>query len=223
MRKSHDLPEGDLPGRSNLPGRSRSLKLGIFGGTFDPVHIAHLILAADAHYQLTLNRVLWVLTPEPPHKLDRAITPVEDRLEMLASAIADNPDFVLSRVEVDRQAPYYAVDTVELLRREYPEAQLVYLMGGDSLRDLADWYQAQKFVATCDAIGVMRRPLDEVDLPALEKEIPGLSEKVRFINAPLMDISGTTIRQRITAGRPFRYYLPLEVYQIVQKRNLYHA
>jgi nicotinate-nucleotide adenylyltransferase len=72
-------------------------------------------------------------------------------------------------------------------------------------------------------MGVMRRPLDEVDLPSLEKEIPGLSEKVRFINAPLMDISGTTIRQRIAAGHPFRYYLPLDVYQIIQKRNLYHS
>ena len=205
----------------DLPGRP--LKLGIFGGTFDPVHIAHLILAAEAHYQLTLNRVLWVLTPEPPHKLDRAITRVEDRLEMLASAITDNPDFVLSGVEVDRQAPYFAVDTVKFLRQEYPDAQLVYLMGGDSLRDLADWHQPEEFVAACDAIGVMRRPLDEVDLPSLEKEIPGLVDKVRFINAPLMDISGTTIRQRIASGGPFRYYLPLEVYQIIQKRNLYHS
>lgn len=223
MRTSPDLPEGDLPGRSNLPGRSGSLKLGIFGGTFDPVHIAHLILAADAHYQLTLDYVLWVLTPDPPHKLDRAITPVEARLEMLAAAVADNPDFVLSRVEVDREAPYYAVNTVKSLRREYPEAQLFYLMGGDSLRDLPDWHQPQEFVAACDAIGVMRRPLDEVDLPSLEEAIPGLSEKVRFINAALMDISGTTIRQRIASGRPFRYYLPLDVYQIIQKRNLYHA
>lgn len=201
----------------------RTLKLGIFGGTFDPVHIAHLILAAEAQDQLRLSRVLWVLTPDPPHKPDRAVTPVEARLEMLTAAIADNPDFVLSLSEVDRQAPYYAVDTVKFLREEYPEAQMVYVMGGDSLHDLVDWHQPQEFVAACDVIGVMRRPLDDVDLSTLEQEIPGLREKVRFINAPLMDISGTAIRWRIAAGRPFRYYLPLEVYQIIQQRNLYHS
>lgn len=201
----------------------RTLKLGIFGGTFDPVHIAHLILAAEAQDQLRLSRVLWVLTPDPPHKPDRAVTPVEARLEMLTAAIADNPDFVLSLSEVNRQAPYYAVDTVKFLREEYPEAQMVYLMGGDSLHDLVDWHQPQEFVAACDVIGVMRRPLDDVDLSTLEQEIPGLREKVRFINAPLMDISGTAIRWRIAAGRPFRYYLPLEVYQIIQQRNLYHS
>lgn len=199
------------------------MKLGIFGGTFDPVHIAHLILAAEAQDQLRLSRVLWVLTPDPPHKPDRAVTPVEARLEMLTAAIADNPDFVLSLSEVDRQAPYYAVDTVKFLREEYPEAQMVYLMGGDSLHDLVDWHQPQEFVAASDVIGVMRRPLDDVDLSTLEQEIPGLREKVRFINAPLMDISGTAIRWRIAAGRPFRYYLPLEVYQIIQQRNLYHS
>ncbi|HEX6305969.1 MAG TPA: nicotinate-nucleotide adenylyltransferase [Anaerolineales bacterium] len=196
------------------------MRLGLFGGTFDPLHMAHLILAAEAHFQLTLDRVLWVLTPDPPHK-DRRITAVEQRMEMLDAAIVDNPNFESSRVDVDRGGPYYAVDTVKLLRTEYPRAQLVYLMGGDSLHDLTSWHLPRDFVAACDELGVMRRPDDRVDLDSLEGEIPGLSAKVRFVNAPLLDISGTQLRHRIAAGQPFRYYVPVSVYQIIQERDLY--
>lgn len=196
------------------------MRIGIFGGTFDPPHLAHLILAAEAHFQLALDRVLWVLTPDPPHK-DRLVTAVEQRMDMLEAAILDNSDFESSRVDADRQAPYYAVDTVKLLRTKYPQAQLVYLMGGDSLRDLPCWRQPRDFVAACDEVGVMRRPDDGVDLKSLETEIPGISAKVRFVNAPLLDISGTLLRQRIAAAQPFRYFVPLPVYQIIQERDLY--
>jgi nicotinate-nucleotide adenylyltransferase len=196
------------------------MRLGVFGGTFDPPHVAHLILAAEAHFQLTLDRVLWVLTPDPPHK-NRAVTVVEPRMEMLDAAIVDNPDFESSRVDVDRGGPYFAVDTLKLLRSQYPQAQLVYLMGGDSLRDLPSWHRPREFMAACDEVGVMRRPDDRVDIDSLEAKIPGLGAKVRFVNAPLMDISGTQLRHRISAAQPFRYYLPLSVYQIIQERDLY--
>lgn len=196
------------------------MKLGIYGGTFDPLHIAHLILAADAHFQLQLDRILWVLTPNPPHK-GRQVTPVRDRLDMLDSAIADNPDFEVSRADIDRKGPYYSVDTVKLLRQEYPRAKLVYLMGGDSLHDLPEWHNPQEFVAACDEIGVMRRPGDQVDLVSLEQVLLGVSAKLRFVNAPLLDISGTKIRRRIASAHPFRYYVPASVYLLIQDRDLY--
>ena len=196
-------------------------RLGIFGGTFDPPHIAHQILAAEALYQLELDKVLWVLTPDPPHKREREITPLLDRMEMVKAAIAGCSDFKISRVEIDRPAPHYAVDTLDLLQEQNPGAELVYLMGGDSLRDLPYWYAFQDFVAACHAFGVMRRPGDDVDLDGLEMKISGIKKKVQFIETPYLDIAASHIRCRIRSGKPYRFYLPHSVYQIIQERNLY--
>ncbi|MGD8454766.1 MAG: nicotinate-nucleotide adenylyltransferase [Anaerolineales bacterium] len=200
------------------------MRIGIFGGTFDPPHLGHLILAAEARYQLKLDKLLFVLTPIPPHKLDRTISPLEDRLAMLDAAIADNPAFELSRVEIDRPGPHYSLDTVRLLRDKYPEDTLIYLMGGDSLRDLTvDWYKPDEFVAACDYLGVMRRPKDKIDLNALEESIPGISKKIEFMNAPLLEIASRQIRRRVAEGRPYCYYLPEVVCQIIQEKGLYQA
>jgi nicotinate-nucleotide adenylyltransferase len=195
--------------------------LGIFGGTFDPPHLGHLILAAEAHAQLGLDRLLWVLTPDPPHKQDQPIAPLEHRLAMVKLAIADDPSFELSAVEMDRPGPHYALDTVKILADQNPGAELVYLLGGDSLRDLPAWYRPADLVAALRFIGVMRRPGDAFDLPALEKSIPGLTAKVRFVDAPLLDIAAHAIRARVAEGRPFRYFLPAGVYSYIVKHNLY--
>jgi nicotinate-nucleotide adenylyltransferase len=200
------------------------MRIGIFGGTFDPPHLGHLILAAEAGYQLYLDRLLFVLTPDPPHKQDRQITPVEDRLAMLVAAISDNPAFELSRVEVDRPGPHYAVDTMKLLREEYPGDELVYLMGGDTLMGLpVVWRQPHEFIAACDYLGVMRRPQDTIDLEGLESQLPGIREKVQFMDAPLLEIASRQIRQRAAEGRPYRYYLPESVCQVIRERKLYRA
>jgi nicotinate-nucleotide adenylyltransferase len=146
--------------------------IGIFGGTFDPPHIGHLVLAAEAHKQLGLDRLLWVLTPDPPHKQGRSIAPLDHRLAMVKLAIADDPQFELSTVELTRPGPHYALDTVQILAGQNPGADLVYLMGGDSLRDLPTWHRPADFISACHRIGVMRRPEDAVDLVALEKTCP---------------------------------------------------
>ncbi len=151
-------------------------RLGIFGGTFDPPHVGHLILATEAQYQLQLERVLWVLTPYPPHKAGQSISPVDERFELLSASLEGNPDFELSRVDLDRPPPHYAVDTVALLRKTYPAAELVYLMGGNSLADLPTWHTPQAFVQACDEIGVMQRPGRAYNLPDLEVILPGLTE-----------------------------------------------
>lgn len=196
-------------------------RIGIFGGTFDPPHLGHLILAAEAHYRLELDRLLWVLTPHPPHKVGRQVTPLEDRLAMVEAAIAGDPAFELSRVDIDRPAPHYALDTLNLLREAHPGDALIYLLGGDSLRDLPTWHRPLALVRACDAIGVMRRPCDRVDLSGLEAMLPGLSAKVQFIDAPRLEISSREIRRRIREGEPFRYYLPVRVYETIQARGLY--
>ena len=197
------------------------MRLGIFGGTFDPSHLGHLILAAEALEQLKLERLLWVLTSAPPHKLNQSISPLSQRLELLQAVLGDSPDFELSRVDIDRPAPYYAADTVHLLTQQYPEAQLFYLMGGDSLHDLPGWYRPGAFLADCSGLGVMRRPGDQVDLAHLEVCLPGIGQKIHYIDSPLLEISSKQIRERIHSGRTYRYYLPDTVYQLIHQKKLY--
>jgi nicotinate-nucleotide adenylyltransferase len=196
-------------------------KLGIFGGTFDPPHLGHLILGMEARYQLGLDRLLWVVTADPPHKAEQEMASLENRLEMVKAAIEGNSEFELSRIEVDRPGPHFAVDTIKLLRREYPGDELIYLIGGDSLHDLPGWNRPREFVEVCDAIGVMRRPDDHINLDRLEASLPGLSGKLRFVNAPLLDISSSELRQRVRESHPVRYYLPPAVLAIIRERELY--
>jgi nicotinate-nucleotide adenylyltransferase len=195
--------------------------IGIFGGTFDPPHLGHLILAAEARAQLGLERLLWVLTPDPPHKQDQSIAPLQHRLEMVKLAIANDPQFEISSVEMTRPGPHYALDTVHILAEQNPEVNLAYLMGGDSLNDLPHWHRPADFVSACHLIGVMRRPGDTVELAALEKSLPGLRSKVRFVEAPLLNIAAREIRKRIAEGRPFRYFLPERVYEYIDEHGLY--
>ncbi|MBC8504574.1 MAG: nicotinate (nicotinamide) nucleotide adenylyltransferase [Anaerolineales bacterium] len=199
------------------------MRLGIFGGTFDPPHIAHLTLAEHALSNLDLDQVLWVLTSHPPHKRGQPITPLKYRLEMLQIAISDNPKFILSRVDIDRPPPHYALETVRLLREENPKVELIYLMGGDSLRDLDTWHKPVDFVSACDALGVICRPGVEINLEDLESIIPGITPKVQFVEAPLLEISASDIRKRIREGHPFSNLLPPAVHQIIQKKQLYHS
>lgn len=197
------------------------MKIGVFGGTFNPPHIAHLVLADEACYQLGLDRLLWVLTPDPPHKQGQPILALADRLDLIIAALEPNPAFELSRVDIERPAPHYALDTMLILKQNHPGDELVYLMGGDSLRDLPTWHQPHLFLQACSALGVMRRPGDQVDLPSIEQRLPGVSAKVRFIDTPLLEISATSLRQRISVGKPYRYYLPGPVFEIIHQRGLY--
>ncbi len=194
--------------------------IGIFGGTFDPPHLGHLILAAEAGFQLQLERVLWVLTPTPPHK-ETPLTPLHHRLEMVRRIVEQDALFELCELELQRPGPHYTVDTLLLIRERYPRQRLVLLLGGDSLHDLPRWSRPEQLIALCDGIGVMRRPGDMLDLSALEKQLPGLTARVQFIDAPLLEISSREIRRRISKGWPFRYYLPEAVYEYIQQHRLY--
>jgi nicotinate-nucleotide adenylyltransferase len=197
------------------------MRLGIFGGTFDPPHIGHLILACEALSQLQLDRLLWVLTPDPPHKQNRSVSSLEQRLALVEAALAQDDSFELSRVEIDRPAPHFAADTIELLQAQYPDASLIYLIGGDSLRDLPTWREPQRFLRNVAGLGVMRRPGDRVNLAKLEKALPGLCDKLQMIDAPLLEIASSDLRLRIASGRPYRYYLPPAVYQLIIDRGYY--
>jgi nicotinate-nucleotide adenylyltransferase len=200
-----------------------SKRVGIFGGTFDPPHFGHLILASEAQYQLKLDILLFVLTPDPPHKQHRILTPVDDRWAMVEAAINGHAGFKISRVDLDRPGPHYTADTMNILREQYPDGELVYLMGGDSLEGLLiDWHRPTEFIHACDMIGVMRRPNDALDLDPLEAAFPGIGKKLIFVEAPLLEISSRQIRRRIQSGRPFCFYLPESVRKVISDRGIYH-
>jgi nicotinate-nucleotide adenylyltransferase len=199
------------------------MRIGVFGGTFDPPHVGHLILAAEAYDQLALDRLLWVLTPDPPLKQGQPITPIELRKEMVLASIGDDPHFEFSSIEIERPGPQYAVDTLLKLGELYPHAELIYLVGGDSLSSLPKWHRPFAFLSACSALGVMRRPGDAIDLTDLEKILPGVTSKIRWIDAPLLEISASQIRQRAAEGRIYQYYLHPAVYRIIQTHKLYHG
>jgi nicotinate-nucleotide adenylyltransferase len=195
--------------------------IGIFGGTFDPPHIGHLILAGEALAQFQLDRLLWVLTPDPPHKLENSITPLTHRLPMLQAMIRHNPAFEISRIEIDRPGPHYTIDTVRLIAEQNPNAELYLLIGGDSLRDLPAWRLPLDLVAAVSKIGVMRRPGDFTDLAPIEMQIPGVIAKIQFIDALLQPVSSSELRRRIAANEMYRYYLAPEVYDYIETHRLY--
>lgn len=198
-------------------------RIGILGGTFDPLHLGHLILAEEALFHLALDCVLFLLTPCPPHKTSQEITPLDHRLKMLKLSIWDQPAFEISRVDIDRAPPHYAADSLLLIKQIYPQARVFYLMGEDSLRDLIHWHEPERFLQQCDGIGVMRRAVDNDSLVELERVLPGIEQKVIFLKAPRFDISSREIRQRVAQGLPFRYFLSPPVYQYILRTGLYRA
>jgi nicotinate-nucleotide adenylyltransferase len=197
------------------------MRVGVFGGTFDPPHMGHLILADEAHFQLKIDLLLWVLTPLPPHKMNRPISHVEQRLKLVRTTIKKNPSFTLSTIELDRPGPHYVVDTIRMLREKFLNDEIFYLMGGDSLRNLPNCNEPIDFIWSCDGLGVMRRPGDSIDLLDLEEKVPGISNRITFIDAPLLEISSSEIRERISTRRPFQYYLLPDVYQQILKNKYY--
>ena len=129
--------------------------------------------------------------------------------------------FFLSRVDIDRPGPHYAVDTMRILKEEYPDKELIYLMGGDSLQDLPQWHKPHEFLSLVDGVGVMRRPGDEIDLSELNEALPELCQKLHFVTAPLLEISANQIRGRVSDQRAYRYYLLPVIYDYIQKNKLY--
>lgn len=195
--------------------------IGVFGGTFDPPHLGHLILADEGRWLLGLERVLWVVTANPPLKEAPPRASVEQRIAMVEAAIASDPAFELSRADVDRPAPHYAIGTLEWLAERRPGATFAYLMGADSLRDLPAWHEPRRFLAACAALGVMRRPGVEIDLDELTKMIPGVEDKVRFFNAPVVGFSAREIRKRVGADEPYRHLVPSGVARIILEQGIY--
>jgi nicotinate-nucleotide adenylyltransferase len=198
------------------------LRLGVIGGTFDPPHYGHLILAENARVQLRLDRVLFVLAGQPPHKPDRPVTSAHHRVAMVEAAIAANPAFALSRVDLNRPGPHYTVDMLALLRREYPGATFFFLMGGDSLAQFLTWRDPAGIVRQAHLV-VMPRPGYEPDLAALEQAVPKIRERLVWLDAPFLDIAASDLRRRVRRGLPLCYLVPPPVEAYIREHHLYGA
>jgi nicotinate-nucleotide adenylyltransferase len=196
-------------------------RLGILGGTFDPVHHAHLVAAQEARHQLELDRVLFVPAGAPPHKPNRPLSPARHRLRMLELATADQPHFAISRVDLDRPGPCYTVDTLALLRSEWgPTPTFFFIEGTDSLVDIPTWYQPQRLLDLCELV-VVKRVGVELDLPQLERQLPGITSRIHWVQMPLLEISSTSLRARVRAGRPISYLVPPAVEAYIREHGLY--
>ena len=197
-------------------------RLGILGGTFDPPHNGHRTLAAHSLRQLHLTGVLWVLTPNPPHKDRPGITPYTLRREMVHAAIAGNPAFILCEVESERPGPHYMVDTIAILQKRNPDEEYTLLLGEDSLRDLPIWHRPRDVLALCP-LAVLRRPDRKADIAVLELLLPGIGARTTFLDAPPVDISSTEIRERVARGESIRGFLPAAVEEIILRCGLYRG
>jgi nicotinate-nucleotide adenylyltransferase len=193
------------------------------GGTFDPIHYGHLVAAQEVCHLLDLAQVVFVPAGQPPHKQGQVITPAHHRLAMVELAIASNPCFTVSRVDIDRPGPSYTVDTLRLLRQEWgPEVEITFIMGLDSLADLVSWHQPQRLIQLC-YLAVVDRPLYHVDMEALEAALPGISQRIQFVRIPLIGISSSDLERRVREGWPIKYQVPPAVEEYIYKQGLYRG
>jgi nicotinate-nucleotide adenylyltransferase len=200
------------------------VRLGIFGGTFDPIHIGHLIIAEEARVRLGLDEVLFIPAGQPWLKADRPITEARHRLAMAELAVASNPCFRASDVEVARPGPSYTVDTLAELRRKLgPDADIYLILGLDSLRQLSRWHRPERVLEMCTVVGISRPGAEDFDPSTLDAISPGASSKVILLRVPLIDISGTDIRQRVAAGLSIKYRVPEDVEAYIYEQGLYKA
>jgi len=198
------------------------MKIGIMGGTFDPIHSGHLIVAEEVGEVLGLGEVLFIPCGQPWLKLERPITPAVHRVEMVRLAIGAAPQFKLSEVEVKRSGPSYSVDTMVEFREQFgSKAELFFILGCDALADLAKWKEPQRLIQLCKLAAVPRLNFNSPDLKALERSVPGVSQRLIYVAAPIIDISSSWIRERVRKGLSIRYLVPEKVEEYIRRQKLY--
>ncbi|KWX02005.1 putative nicotinate-nucleotide adenylyltransferase [Carbonactinospora thermoautotrophica] len=193
----------------------RRTRLGVMGGTFDPIHHGHLVAASEVASLFQLDEVVFVPTGQPWQKGDRRVSPAEDRYLMTVIATASNPRFSVSRVDIDRDGPTYTIDTLRDLRAERgPDVDLFFITGADALAQILSWHRAEELFQLAHFIGCTR--------PGHKLEDPGFPDGgVSLVEVPALAISSTDCRERVHAGEPIWYLVPDGVVQYIYKRGLY--
>jgi nicotinate-nucleotide adenylyltransferase len=193
-------------------------RIGVMGGTFDPIHHGHLVAAEEVRYALALERVLFVPAGDPWQKGDKSVTPAEQRFEMVLRATGDNDAFDVSRVDIDRRGPTYTIDTLRSLADERPDDELFFITGADAILEILTWKDPQEVLGLASFVAVTRPGHDLARLHQL-----GIGERVRSIEIPALAISSTDIRRRVRDGRPIRYLVPSTVEGYIREHGLYAA
>ena len=200
-------------------------RVGVLGGTFDPVHYGHLVVAEEVYTTLQLAEMVFVPAGQPPHKTNAEITIAEHRLEMLELAIASNPHFTISRVDLDRPGPCYTVDTLQLLRKQWGDKTAIYfVIGRDSLEELLSWHDPSGILEQLTHLVAVTRPgysESEAYYDWLEARLPGIKQRLLIVDAPQFDISATDLRKRVAEGRPIKYQTPESVESYIIQYGLY--
>lgn len=194
------------------------MRIGIYGGTFDPVHLAHLVLAEQCLEQAALDEVWFVPAAQPPHKLGASISAPSQRLAMLEFAIAGQPRFRVDRVELERGGPSFTVDTLSQLQGRHPAAEWFLLLGADAIRDFPTWREPARILELARIVAVNR---GGQPLPDLAPVQGGAAERVQVVEMPGLEISATDLRARVAAGRSIRFLVPRAVEVYIHQQALY--
>ena len=194
------------------------MKIGIMGGTFDPIHSAHLLIGEAAREEYGLDRIIFMTGGNPPHKTDT--TPAKARFTMTRLAISDNPYFTDDDYETEKTEKSYTVHTLEYLKDKYPNDDLFFIIGEDSLRDLPVWYKPEEILSMCTLL-VFPRVSRETLADTIGKMRLKYGDNILPIDAPVIGISSTDIRDRISKGKKIKYMLPDKVIEYIKENNLY--
>jgi nicotinate-nucleotide adenylyltransferase len=200
------------------------MRVGIFGGTFDPVHMGHLILAEQAREQARLDAVWFVPAPRPPHKPEAELTRFEQRVEMLELALAGNPAFRIDDLEKERTGPSYTVDTLAELCRRHPKDEFFLLAGSDTVRDLGTWYEPVRLLELAGLVVMARAGHGVPDAAALRRQVAlpeAVTLRLAVVQSPQIDISSRDLRARAATGRSIRYFVPRAVEVYIHDKHLY--
>jgi nicotinate-nucleotide adenylyltransferase len=195
-------------------------RIGVLGGTFDPVHNGHLHIGDALRTALDLDGVLWVPAGRPPHKSDQIVSSDKDRLAMLDLALAGSAIDEISTIDINRSGPSYTADTLEILAERFPTARLFFLMGEDSLRDLSTWHHPERILRVAE-LAVAGRPGVDTDLQSLEFQVPGVRKRVHVVPTEEMAISSSDIRRRVRENQSIRGLVPANVEAYIQNHGLY--
>jgi len=200
------------------------MRVGILGGTFDPIHLGHLIIAENARTSLDLEEVVFIPTGQPWMRPDAPLSPSHHRLNMVRIAVASNPFFRASSIETDRPGPTYTVDTLEELLREGGEGDsFFFILGADALDEFPQWKEPGRVLKLCTLVPAKRQGWGDLNMPPLSFVDLSAAQKVVMLETPTIDISGTEIRHRVVRGLSVRYQVPDEVERYMQHYGLYRA
>ncbi len=198
------------------------MKIGVLGGTFDPVHLGHIGIAGAARDALALSGVLLVPAGQPMTRVNRAITAAGHRLAMLRLAVHDEPGLTVSTIETERPGPSYTVDTMDALRGRFDaETEIYFILGWDSLAQLPEWREPARIIELCRLVAVPRPGCPRPDVKSLELDLPGITEKIIILEEPHIDISATMIKELLAQGRSIDHLVPGPVAGYIKEHKLY--